>query len=146
MSNYTIHLTRREGRCIASIPELCITGKAANPGEALANVMMAESEVLEKLTSSGLPLPPPVDRIHPFPKVHELFMKAALFSGRVIAAFIIFLVLSVAAAVVIYPSFDTRVRTYIQSPASREHMQKMLNHFGISVCIENGKELKADHP
>ena len=63
MINYAIHLPRHEGRCIASIPERCIIREAANPEEALANVMLAESEVLEKLQSSGLPLPPSVDRI-----------------------------------------------------------------------------------
>jgi hypothetical protein len=65
MSNYIIHLSRQEGRCIASITELCITGEGANPEQTLDNVMLAESEVLEKLIASGLPLPPSLDRISP---------------------------------------------------------------------------------
>lgn len=144
MSNYTIHLSRQEGRCIASIPELCITGEASNPEQALANVMLAESEVLEKLLAYGLPLPPSVDRINPLPKVHELLMKAAWFFGKVAAAFIIFLSLSAAVAVMIYPTFDERARTYILSPASKENMHKILKHLGISVCIEDKD--RTDHP
>lgn len=144
MSNYIIHLSRREERCIASIPELCITGEAANPEQALANVILAESEVLEKLLSSGLPLPPSVDRIHPLPKVHELLMKAARFAGKVAAAFVIVMVLSAAVAAMIYPIFHERARTYILSPASKEHTHKMLKHLGISVCIEDKD--RTDHP
>ena len=137
MSNYTIHLSRREGRCIASIPELCITGEASNPEQALANVILAESEALEKLATSGLPLPPSVDRIDPLPKVRELLMKTTCFFGKVAAAFIIFLVLTAAVAAIIYPTFNDRARAYILSPASKEHMHKMLKHLGISVCIED---------
>ena len=144
MSNYTIHLSRREGRCIASIPELCITGEASNPEQALANVMLAESEVIEKLIASGLPLPPSVDRIGPLPKVRELLMKATCFFGKVVAAFIIFLVLSVAVAAMIYPTFNERARAYILSPASNEHMHKILKHLGISFCIED--KVRDDHP
>jgi len=144
MINYTIHLSRREGQCIASIPELCITGEASNPEEALANVMLAESEALEKLRSSGLSLPPSVDLIHPLPKVRELLMKATCFFGKVAAAFIIFLVLSAAVAAMIYPTFNERARTYLYSTASNEHMHKMLKHLGISVCIEDKD--RTDHP
>jgi len=144
MSNYIIHLSRQEGRCIASIPELCITGEASNPEHALANVLLAESEVLEKLISSGLPLPPSVDRIHPLPKVRELLMKAVWFFGKVTAAFVIFLALSAAVAVMIYPTFDERAKTYILSPAFKEHMHKMLKHLGISVCVED--KVSTDHP
>lgn len=144
MSNYTIHLSRQEGRCIAAIPELCITGEAANPEQALANVMLAESEVIEKLLSSGLPLPPSVDRIHLLPKVRELIMKAVWFFGKVAAAFVIFLVLSAAVAAMIYPTFDERARAYILSPASKEHMHKLLKYLGISVCVEN--KVRTDHP
>ena len=140
MSKYIIHLSRREGRCIASIPELCITGEASNPEQALTNVLLAESEVLEKLMTSGLPLPPSADRTHPLPKVRELLMKAAWFFGKVAAAFVIFLALSVAVASMIYPTF----KTYILSPASKEHMHKTLKHLGISICVED--KVKTDRP
>lgn len=144
MSNYTIHLSRREKKCVASIPELCITGEASNPEQALANVILAESEALEKLRFSGLPLPPSLDRTRALPKVRELLMKAICFVGKVAAAFVIFLVLSAAVAAMIYPSFNERARTYILSPASNEHMNKMLKHLGISVCIED--KVRKDHP
>lgn len=144
MSSYIIHLSRQEGCCIASIPELCITGEAANPEQALTNVILAESAVIEKLLSSGLPLPPSVYRIHPLSKVRELLMKAASFFGKVAAAFIIFLVLSAAVTAMVYPTFDARARTYILSPASKQHLHKMLKHFGISVCV--GDKDRADRP
>lgn len=137
MSNYTIHLSRQKGRCIASIPELCITEEACNPDQALASVMLAETEVIDKLISSGVPLPPSADRSHPLPKVHELLMRAACFFGKAAAAFVIFLTLSAAVVAMIYPTFDERARTYILSPASKEHMQKILKHLGISICIED---------
>lgn len=144
MSNYTIHVSRGEGRCLASIPELCITGEGAKPEEALANVMLVETEVIEKLISSGIPLPLSVDRIAPLSKVHELLIKATWFIGKTAAAFVIFLVLSAAVVAVIYPTFNERARTYILSPASKEHMQKILKHFGISVCVED--KVRNDHP
>ncbi len=140
MSNYTIHLSRQKGGCIASIPELCITGEAANPAQALASVLRAESEVIEKLLASGLPLPPSVDLINPLFKVRNILIKAARFLGKVVAAFVIFLALSAVVAAMIYPTFVERARTYLSSPASKENMQKMLKHLGISVCIEdNGR-------
>jgi hypothetical protein len=137
MTNYTIHLSRQKGRCIASIPELCITGEASNPEQALANVTGAESEVIEKLISSGLPLPPSVDRIYPLPKVRESLIKAAWFFGKTAAAVVIFLILSSAVAAMIYPTFDERARAYILSPASKVHVHKMLKHLGISVCVDD---------
>lgn len=139
MGNYIIHLSRQEGCCVASIPELCITGESSDPAQALAKVMLAESEVLEKLIASGLPLPPSVDRINPLSKskVHELLMKAAWFFGKVAAAFVIFLALSAAVAAMIYPTFYERARTYIVSPDSKEDIQKILKHLGISICIED---------
>jgi hypothetical protein len=143
MSNYTIHLSRREGRCIASIPELCISGEAANPEQALANVMLAESDALEKLRSSGLPLPPSVDQINPLPKAHELLMKAAWFFGKTAAAFVIFLILSAAVAAMVYPTFSERARTYILGSAAKEDLHKMLKHLGISVYIED--KVRTDH-
>ena len=144
MTNYTIRLSRRGGRCIASIPELCIAGEASNPEQALANVILEESEALEKLRSSGLPLPPSVDRIHPLPKVRKLLMKATCFVGKVAAAVVIFLALSAAVAAMIYPTFNERARTYLFSPASNEHTHKMLKHLGISVCIED--KVRNEHP
>lgn len=144
MSNYSIHLSRLEGHCIASIPELCITGEASNPEQALANVLLAESEVIEKLITLGLPLPPSIDRIHPLPKVRELLTKAAWFFGKVAAAFVIFLALSAVVAAMIYPTFDERARAYILSPVSKENTHKILKHLGISVCIED--KARTDHP
>ena len=144
MSNYTIHLSRQEGCCIASIPELCITGEAANPEDALANVMLAEAEVLEKLKAARVTLPPASGRITPLPKVHALLMKAAWFFGKVAAAFVIFLLLSTAIVAMIYPIFDERARAYILSPASKENTQKIIKYLGISVCRE--AKVRSDYP
>jgi predicted RNase H-like HicB family nuclease len=146
MSDYMIHLSRREGRYTASIPELCIAEEAASPEDALAGLLKAESEVVEQLKSSGLPLPPPVDRIRPLPKVRESLVKSVLFFGKVAAAFIIFLILTGAFAAIIYPSFDSRVREYLQSPASKEQVGRVLKHLGISVCIEDESKSKTGKP
>ena len=137
MNNYIIHVSRQEGRCIASIPELCITGEASNPERALANVLLAESEELEKLLSSGLPVPQSVDGIHSLPKVRESLMKVARFFGKATAAFIVFLILSTAAVVMIYPTFEERGKTYLLGPAFKMNIHKMLKLLGISVCVED---------
>ena len=71
-------------------------------------------------------------------------MKAIWFFAKTAVAFIIFLTLSAAVVAMIYPTFDERARTYILSPASKEHMQKILKHLGISVCIDD--KVRTDHP
>lgn len=137
MGDYTILLSRRKGTCIASIPELCISSKAPEPEQALANVILAETEAIERLRSSGLPLPLPADKIDSLSKIHALFKKTMWFFLKVVAAFLILMVLSSTVVTIIYPTINERVKSYILSNTSKEDVHKIMKHLGISICVEN---------
>lgn len=137
MNLYTVQLSRRGGRCIADIPELCISVEAASPELALANVLLKEAEVIEKLHAEGIPIPLPFDKRSSHPRIRETLYKAAGFLGKSAAVYFIFLFLSAIIATIIFPSIISKAKEYIYSPTLKVQTQKLLKHLDIYISSDS---------
>lgn len=134
---YSILLTRKGSACIASIPELCIVGKGATPQEALSAALLGEAEVLKTMREQGVPVPPPGDRIDPFPGIARLAGRHFPFLAKIAVGYVLVLCLTAVLLALVVPSVRARAEQYLAGKDVATDVRKILSRLGVTVCLED---------
>lgn len=133
---YTILMTRAGGRCMASIPELCIAEKGSDPQEALAAALRAEAETRKAMGDAGKSLPPAGGRLDPLPGLTRAAGGYLAFFRDVLLGYVLVALITAVLVAIALPSARARAEEYLSGKEIAADAGRILARLGVAVCSE----------
>lgn len=136
-SAYAVHLTRRPGECVASIPELCISETEATPQEALASALLVEADMRRRIEAEGGALPPVARPAGGIAGIGGAARRHWAFARQVAFGYAIVACISIILLALVLPSAHSRVEQYLVGTEAAADARKIFTRLGIAACLPN---------
>jgi hypothetical protein len=133
--SYVISIERTSDGCSAAIPELALACAGATEEEALRAVLAAEANTRALAASQDAELPVPGSRLDPLPRLSRATRRYSPFVVKVVAGYLIVVVLTGTALAIVLPTVRTRASRFASSPDLPAAMQHWLERAGVSACV-----------